>query len=54
MVKKMSVPNATDTGFSESANNLSTPNPSYIISKRLFDIAFILFFTPVIIPNLCC
>jgi hypothetical protein len=34
MVKKMSVPNATDTGFSESANNLSTLNPSYIISKR--------------------
>jgi lipopolysaccharide/colanic/teichoic acid biosynthesis glycosyltransferase len=50
MVKKMSVPNTIDTSALESANNLNISDSSYIISKRLFDIALILFFAPIIIP----
>ncbi|MCK5917648.1 MAG: sugar transferase, partial [Cocleimonas sp.] len=47
---KMSVPTTISTHAVDLTNELIAPESSYLISKRVFDIALILFFSPIIIP----
>ncbi len=46
----MSVPTSINNHALDLTNGLTAPESSYLISKRIFDIALILFFSPIIIP----